>query len=457
MFLFQSMIASMRLWLQAIPEEWINEEIKGEENRTDLQHSVSKTEVDQGTEHEAPEYTEDPLDQAEKVFDPIKEPQDYFSEYLKTEIADEAEEPSGSTTGERENPGDGINLVTLQDIRGGLVEEPEVGITPGLVKQDKVNQNVENPINSNGNSGDETEYPCEQCDKVYISFKSLERHKITHHDGLMEDVGIQQELHQEYVTQNGPNNTKENSGCEKLFPCKQCDKVYRLSTSLSRHKRKRHGKIEYDSRDGGVRYNCDQCDFSIGTKKALTRHKKDLHHTLYSCEQCDKVYKVPQSLIDHVKDIHEGVRYHCDQCDYSSGLKHTLLRHIKAHHNKERIKVRYPCDQCDQTFGAKSQLKRHKKRKHEMDVECDLCDYKGSDGNCLRQHMKFKHEGIVYPCEVCGRIYSRITDMRTHRKRVHDQVQTYSCSICTHQTKNPDYLKNHIKIVHHKIKPKSRR
>ena len=441
------MIASMRFWLQTIPEEWIIEVIEGEENTTDLQYSETKTDVPHSTEQGAPESISEelggPTSETEDDCDALEDPLDTsdFGEYpgeMKKELVQDTDESLECTEEEMESPGDGVYQAALQDTRG-LVEEAEEEINQELEKdfleQSSItlqNRNVNDPL---------AVYPCQQCDKVYRAPKYLDLHVKDIHVGVRyhcDTCGYSSGRKQTLTRHKQVNHVGSS------YPCGMCDYVSRRKETLKRHKLSQHGEVPVP-----IIHSCDECDFTFSSTLLLKKHIQFKHQALYKCSHCDYKSGCKKNLKAHVKSKHESkpIQFTCDIC----GKDYRRLRDLTTHKQSIHEKIRYLCNQCDTSLASKEALNKHIKRKHEQGQDCVLCNYKGTDAVSLRQHVKSKHEGIVYPCDKCNKTFTKLGDMRRHKNRMHDNsVPVHPCSLCKFVTIYPECLKKHTKRKHGK-------
>ena len=64
---------------------------------------------------------------------------------------------------------------------------------------------------------------------------------------------------------------------EDIFPCSECDNIYKKPWTLKTHLRKKHN-ISKD----GLEFKCDICEEVFPDQNNLAKHKK-IHQTIFAC------------------------------------------------------------------------------------------------------------------------------------------------------------------------------
>lgn len=60
-----------------------------------------------------------------------------------------------------------------------------------------------------------------------------------------------------------------------------------------------------------------------------------------------------------------------------------------------------------------------------------------------------------YPCERCGRLFTRKSDAIKHIRVVHDRLMPFSCAVCGRKFARKDYCMKHEKSIHNITPPTS--
>merc|ERR1712096_346479 len=115
-------------------------------------------------------------------------------------------------------------------------------------------------------------YNCQDCEAVYTTKLSLQRHYRSKHEGVR-------------------------------YSCNQCDHQATTQGNLNAHQKSKHE---------GVRYSCNDCEYKATTQPSLMRHQQAKHEgVIYSCNQCEYQATHQQNLKTHQQSKHEGTIYSC--------------------------------------------------------------------------------------------------------------------------------------------------
>lgn len=110
--------------------------------------------------------------------------------------------------------------------------------------------------------------------------------------------------------------------------------------------------------------------------------------------------------------------------------------------------VTYPCDECGAIFTAASSVRTHKKNIHQQIVfPCDQCDYAGGSLHRLMQHKKSKHEVKSMSCDQCNYVAKSFIGLNKHKRLEHRLQKEVTCDLCSFSgTKNQ--IKAHKELTH---------
>lgn len=230
-----------------------------------------------------------------------------------------------------------------------------------------------------GQSKDELkEYRCKQCDKLFLSKRSLNRHlKCIHNPNII------------------------------LIPCDLCELKFKTNSNLKRHKSNIHNiNVRW--------FLCDLCNFKTKNKDNFKQHKLYSHSMniiWYKCniEKCVAQFKSIYKLNDHKSYIHLiNVKwYWCD------------------------------IDNCNAKFKRNNKLIQHKSNIHSIAIiwhYCDIenCIYKCKTSENLKRHMKTHNIGVVWhKCNIenCTEKFKETGNLTRHKELIHD-IGKHECEIC---------------------------
>ena len=139
-----------------------------------------------------------------------------------------------------------------------------------------------------------TKYPCEQCDKVYNSSKSLDYHNRTIHSKIIYKYFCKICDYKTHKSQIFKLHMRIHTG-EKPFKCDICNTKF-----YQQHHLKSHKKYCNDPRG---RYKCIDCGACFKTADESKNHKKTYKHT-YPCKECTKIFQSKQGHQYHIKNYH---------------------------------------------------------------------------------------------------------------------------------------------------------
>ncbi|XP_055600733.1 zinc finger protein 271-like [Uranotaenia lowii] len=231
----------------------------------------------------------------------------------------------------------------------------------------------------------ERPFLCDSCPKTFTDRSSLKMHAVVHTGSKQFECP---ECLSKFARRNGLRN---HMTVHYNLPCDQCDQMFPSRKTLARHLIKHQGVrpfiCEICSKDfctkadlqahqrihaNEKRYICAICSARFNCPSTLRRHR-NVHappETRPVCETCGKSFSSKQALQKH-ENIHLGVKpFQCEVCRKSFRVKEHLQVHLWSHLGEKPFK----CDQCPKGFGTRGDLRVHQRRHNgEKPYVCGEC------------------------------------------------------------------------------------
>lgn len=159
----------------------------------------------------------------------------------------------------------------------------------------------------------------------------------------------------------------------------------------------------------------------------------------YKCNLCEEIFKWKSYLFSHILK-HEN--YVCS-CGEVFGLLTPLHKHVYHH----RMKQSCQCEICGKTFRRMSQLKPHLKDHYDKErkYECETCGRTFVRPNELRKH-RMRHNGEKpHVCDKCGTAFLDSHALKRHIN-THTDNKPFQCKVCKKNFRVRDNLQVHMRI-----------
>ena len=246
----------------------------------------------------------------------------------------------------------------------------------------------------------------------------------------------------------------------QAMQCQICNKVYPNQRAMEIHTRTHLNSSET--------HICEVCSIELKTKEGLKLHLKKHRdgdkrkNYKYKCSQCNGHvgrFQTEEFLQKHTLKFHSGVQYICSQCPLS--FNSPTLRNCHENVHKEKT---IQCDECEKTFSGQYKLRAHKRNVHNIVVDqiCPHCGegFRSTNMESFRAHVNRHTNTRPYACELCGKDFliekhlkthmlrhtksiscdkcedhfGSLTDLRAHKRKVHEGVQLTCRFGCSYQT-----------------------
>ncbi|XP_076039593.1 uncharacterized protein LOC143024615 [Oratosquilla oratoria] len=272
---------------------------------------------------------------------------------------------------------------------------------------------------------------------------------------------------EDYISPGAP--TKECPSCKKtihskrflvhlanhrLFPCPFCEAVFKRK-DIKTHLAEAHQEE--------IHYPCTECDDVFDTFMQLRSHCLVVHMGIEreraQCSMCNKTFSSANGLKVHMETIHtKSQEYECPECKETFNQKGNMQNHYRRVHQGDDAR-KLQCDICSKGFICPSDLRKHVERVHlkvrKNEVMCEVCGKPFSDTRAMKIHINAIHtKEVQYPCPDCKMVFHSLTNMVTHRRRMHGGTEGRKnvCEVCGKGFCSPSDLRTHMKVVHENIR-----
>ena len=271
-----------------------------------------------------------------------------------------------------------------------------------------------------------TELKCNECQNIFKSQSSFDRHMIREHNPSF--------LWQCYF-----------QGCKSRFPvesqlqahlqshskCLQCPEIFNSPLLLKYHMDKAHNPQDP--------WKCqfENCEYRFPTKFQLQSHFKS--HS--KCVICHQYFNTPESLKDHMFAAHNR--------------EDTFPVKFEAPEFEAPVESDNKCSLCHQPFDTSMLLNLHMIKDHnpEYQHQCRYksCQYRFATLSELEEHAKGHGNTYNHQCRICDQWFNSIPALETHTAAKHDnlgKVEVYSgiyrhCAKCKVCFETDEALKKH--------------
>ncbi|XP_018326396.1 zinc finger protein 569 isoform X2 [Agrilus planipennis] len=242
-------------------------------------------------------------------------------------------------------------------------------------------------------------------------------------------------------------NKKNNSHNIKktLFLCSQCNIGYTKKETLKSHMIRAHPIIKTVPKQPKQEYieTANVMEMKVKEEEKIIQNK----------------LKSTANLIKKHQKASKKIKCSIKGCELRFAREDTRKRHESCHIDGH--KKQFACTECGVKFSIWRICSTHLWKCHKIDMDlltCPMCnDFKANSCFRLISHMSIHNEEKPFLCNICGKAFKTISQLRTHQV-IHKEVPPgwlaqQQCTICQKFFANSKSLKKHIQCVHNKYKP----
>ncbi|XP_036216679.2 uncharacterized protein [Bactrocera oleae] len=284
---------------------------------------------------------------------------------------------------------------------------------------------------------------CHICSKQFRGNNDLRRHMLIHSDERPYKCEQCGNCYRQAV------NLRNHINCahtnQRQYACEQCPKMFAVKERLRLHMRLHSGEKPYA---------CPECDkrFARGghlKQHVISHHKSSIKQ--YICEKCSTAFSTPSNLRAHMDRHENGPDHYCEICKEHFPNEPVL----KAHINKLHYKLgQFDCDICKETIEDDALAKHMKTHTNVKTHVCEVCKSYFMQKSQYNVHMRMHTGERPYQCRICWQTYAYSSVLKLHIRK-HTGEKPFQCLICTDVVAFSQlaHLKTHMKKIHNQINP----
>ncbi|XP_037076184.1 gastrula zinc finger protein XlCGF46.1-like [Pollicipes pollicipes] len=254
----------------------------------------------------------------------------------------------------------------------------------------------------------------------------------------------------------------------QLLVCRNCSFFCHGASRMREHRRMHHVRS----------YMCAHCGVTRQKTSQLLRHLMQADHGETVCSLCFHECGPGERMADHYvrhndprpffcsvcfarfpsrtglnlhMPTHSSVKpFVCRTCGQAFKWRHALQSHARTHGAEKKLL----CDVCGFCTRHTGQFKAHKARHAGMTHQCphDGCPFRATTPWLLKDHLVTHASDKQYQCEVCGKKFGHVRNMRRHAL-LHGRQVALTCERCPYQTTRSDKLAQHVRAKHATVAP----
>ena len=271
----------------------------------------------------------------------------------------------------------------------------------------------------------ENRHKCPLCDFESKTFLTRNRHFLSRHTNDKPYQCSKKNCNEIFKMDQFKRNHERTCLFELRFPCNQCDKTFVSTRNLSDHVKQIH-----DEEKSAFRYECPHCPGKKFFKKSnyeshMISHKDGKEVERHPCDECNQTFKRIRTLKAHKKHKHSDSKttYLCKECGKYLESYTGYRQHLAQHGAPVYIKRNYSCKICEKSFRAPADLKIHEAVHTKLKkYTCDICNIGFTQKSSLKDH--YNVHAKKYVCPLCEKAFGRERDMTVHLKGCNNSRDT---------------------------------
>ena len=222
----------------------------------------------------------------------------------------------------------------------------------------------------------------------------------------------------------------------RRFQCHLCHLIFDDQSAVSAHYDAahmihtqiitEHKTLQRPEEQRIAKHACGVCCKKFATRNELYEHRQTVHANMkpYQCEICLTCFNSKDSMKVHLWTLHGvGGGQSANSVDRDTAHAQRIVP-SRMPVRPEHPDAKYPCEVCGRKFTKRNNLNQHVQVVH-SDVkpfQCDICLRGFTQKSGVKLHLSTVHGiGVVLslPCDVCGKIFKRRDYLRRHLTAVH--------------------------------------